>query len=127
MRERARLTQDELIEQLSAHYKEIAKPTISSWENGRANPPIEDNTFIEALAIIFNVTVADVLKGSGYNLGVAYEDLDDARRRLLEAYDSGDLERLVREALMEWDKKERSQRLDADGDDSADVTRAARR
>lgn len=100
MRERAHMTQDEFATALHQAYgKAFAKSTISGWELGNKNPPIEDNEFINALARVFNVSPADVLKGSGYELGEAYGDLDEARRRLLEAYDSGDLERLVIEAL----------------------------
>jgi transcriptional regulator with XRE-family HTH domain len=135
MRERHRMTQEDFIEALKHYYgKGIAKSTLSGWEGGQKNPPIEDSAFISALAKVFSVTTAEVLQGSGYELGAAYEGLDEPRRRLLEAYDSGDLERLVRLALIELDKgKERSShRLDVDDNDegaggASDVTRAARR
>lgn len=133
MRERHHMNQDDFIDALKHAYgKGIARSTLSGWESGQKNPPLEDNGFIEALATIFNVTVADVLKGSGYNLGPAYEELDEQRKRLLAAYDSGDLERLVRVALSRLDEQSESHahRLGMDGDEDtgpADVTRAARR
>lgn len=108
MRERHNKTQEELMADLKREYKVVAKSTLSTWENETANPPIHDNAFVEAVAKIFNVTVAEVLKGSGYKLGQAYEsELDEGRRLLLEAYDSGDLERLVTMAL----EAHRQQRL----------------
>lgn len=100
MRERQNLTQEELLAAFKREYKPVAKSTLSAWETETANPPLQDNTFVEATARIFNVSVAEVLKGSGYNLGTAYEsELDEGRRLLLEAYDNGDLERLVTMAL----------------------------
>jgi transcriptional regulator with XRE-family HTH domain len=100
MRERHNLKQEELLEAFKREYKPVAKSTLSAWETETANPPIHDNAFVEAVARIFNVTEAEVLKGSGYNLGQAYEsELDEGRRLLLEAYDNGDLERLVAMAL----------------------------
>lgn len=100
MREYQNKTQEELLADLKREYKPVAKSTLSAWETETANPPLQDNAFVEAIARIFNVTVAEVLKGSGYNLGKAYEsELDEQRRILLEAYDNGDLERMVRIAL----------------------------
>jgi transcriptional regulator with XRE-family HTH domain len=133
MRDRHHMNQDDFIDALKHAYgKGIAKSTLSGWESGQKNPPIEDNNFIEALATIFSVTTADVLKGSGYNLGPAYEELDEQRKRLLAAYDSGDLERLVRVALSKLDEETEAQahRLGTHGDEDtgpADTTRVARR
>lgn len=126
------LTLEEFLEELKVYYKAVGRSTLSAWENGETNPPIHDNEFAEALARIFSVSVADVLKGAGFELGAAYEELDEQRRRLLEAYDSGDLERLVRVALSKLDAQHESQshRLEMDGDEgtgSADATREARR
>jgi transcriptional regulator with XRE-family HTH domain len=106
MRERHNKTQEELLADFKREYKPVAKSTLSTWENETANAPIHDNLFIEAVARIFNVSVADVLKGSGYDLGPAYQnELDEQRRILLEAFDSGDLAKLVRIALEAHDKR----------------------
>jgi transcriptional regulator with XRE-family HTH domain len=100
MRERHNMTQEALLAEFKREYKPVAKSTLSAWENETATPPVQDNQFVEAVARIFKVSGADVLKGSGYNLGQAYEsELDEGRRLLLEAYDSGDLARMVKIAL----------------------------
>jgi transcriptional regulator with XRE-family HTH domain len=120
MRGTSTMTQDEFAAELKQYYtkpvkeskkgkeedEEISKSTVSTWENGVKTPPLHDNEFVEAIAKVFSVSVADVLKGSGYDLGPAYEsELDEQRRILLEAYDSGDLARLVRIALEAHDKR----------------------
>lgn len=132
MRDGRNITREELVQALKERGKPVAPSTLTSWEKGDVNAPIHDNQFVEVIAQIFDVSVAEVLKGAGFDLGAAYEGLDEPRRRLLEAYDSGDLERLVRLALIELDKnKGRTHRLDVDDDEGADsasdVTRAARR
>jgi transcriptional regulator with XRE-family HTH domain len=135
------MTQDEFAAELKQYYsksssednKPLSKAAVSTWESGAKNPPLGDKDFIDAVARIFDVTGADVLKAAGYNLGPAYEaELDEQRKRLLAAYDSGDLERLVRVALSRLDEQGEAQahRLGMDGDEDtgpADVTRAARR
>jgi transcriptional regulator with XRE-family HTH domain len=99
-RDEKHMTRDELIEALKGYGKTVAPSTLTSWEKGDVNAPIHDSEFVEVIAKVFGVSVADVLRGSGYDLGPAYEaELDEQRRILLEAYDNGDLERLVRMAL----------------------------
>lgn len=106
------MTQEEFASELKLHYvkrvkegdyeddKVFSKSAVSTWESGGKNAPLQDNEFVEAVARVFGVTTADVLRGSGYDLGPAYEsELDEQRRILLEAYDSGNLERMVRIAL----------------------------
>lgn len=105
MRESRHMTREDLIAALKARGKTVAHSTLTTWEHEGANPPIHDPEFVQTIASVFNVTGAEVLMGAGFSLGPAYEGLDEDQKLLLMAYESGDLERLIRTALMAKDKQ----------------------
>ena len=46
----------------------VTPASISHWENGRNNPPLDDSDFRRALAKILKVSPAELLKRAGYEV-----------------------------------------------------------
>lgn len=68
LREKSRLKQEDLAARLQLAGLEYARSSVSAWENGYANPPLESVEFRQALANIFNIDVKTLLKLAGYEV-----------------------------------------------------------
>lgn len=78
-RQQLRISQDDLAARLQTHGIDITRGTISHWEMGRHNPPLDNPLFANALAEALNMSVTEVLMKAGYALSLeGYSD--DARQ-----------------------------------------------
>jgi transcriptional regulator with XRE-family HTH domain len=59
------MSRTELAEKLTVNGYECTESAINHWENGRANPPIEDPAFARALALALDVPPSALIKASG--------------------------------------------------------------
>lgn len=63
------ISQEELAARLQVMGIEVTNKIISHWENGRTPPPLKDAEFRHALASTLKLSVRDVLRLSGYEVG----------------------------------------------------------
>lgn len=63
-RRAANLSQNELSKRLAAMRHDYAPTTISGWENG-GNPPIDDPSFVSALAVTLGVSEVEIYQAAG--------------------------------------------------------------
>lgn len=92
------VSQEALAALLKDYGQDFSPSTISWWERNQTNPPVHDVAFIHALAEIFRTTDAEVLRGAGYDIPFP-DSLDDRQKKLLAAYERGDLQEIMRIAL----------------------------
>ncbi|MCL4251800.1 MAG: helix-turn-helix domain-containing protein [Anaerolineae bacterium] len=78
-REGRRLSQDELASRLQVEGFDLTRATISHWEVGRYQPPLNDARFRQALAKILRVSVRQMLIEAGYE--IASDDHSEAGER----------------------------------------------
>lgn len=63
-----RISQEELAARLQIEGVELTAGTISHWENGRYNPPLEDPAFRQALAAALRLSPKNMLSLAGYEV-----------------------------------------------------------
>lgn len=61
-------SQEELAEKLQLDGFSFTRASISHWENGRNNPPLDDPEFRRVLAKILRVSQPDLLRLAGYEV-----------------------------------------------------------
>lgn len=67
-REQLHLSQDELASRLQVEGFDLTRATISHWEVGRYQPPLNDANFRRSLAKILRMSIKDVLVSAGYEI-----------------------------------------------------------
>lgn len=67
-RQKLGLSQDELATQLQVRGIDVSRATVSHWENGRYNIPLENVEVRQALANILRIEVKTLLKLAGYEV-----------------------------------------------------------
>lgn len=63
------MTQRELADQLSDAGYEMNPSRVAHWKSGRNRPPIDDPTFARVLAQILKMSVTDMFRALGYDVG----------------------------------------------------------
>jgi len=84
-REELDLSQEEVASRLQVAGLNVGRSTISHWERGRYNPPLEDASFRQALANILRLSIADLLMRAGYE--IADDDRSQAARQAADIVD----------------------------------------
>lgn len=67
-RQKLGLSQEELTARLQVAGIDVSRATVSHWENGRYNLPLESVEFRQALANILNMDIKTLLKLAGYEV-----------------------------------------------------------
>lgn len=67
-RERLHLSQEELASRLQVEGFDLTRATVSHWENGRYQPPLNDAAFRRSLAKILRISIKDMLISAGYEV-----------------------------------------------------------
>ena len=67
-REALRLSQEDLAARLQVQGFDITRGTVSHWETGRHNPPLDNPEFAKALAAVLRMTTTELFNSAGYNL-----------------------------------------------------------
>lgn len=80
-REQLDINQEELAARLQLSGFAATRASISHWEVGRNQPPIDDAQFRQALANALKLSVADMLQMAGYE--VAREDQTEDEIRVV--------------------------------------------
>ncbi|MBK9745783.1 MAG: helix-turn-helix transcriptional regulator [Chloroflexi bacterium] len=78
------ISQDELAVRLQIAGLDFVRSTISNWERGRANPPLDDPEFRRVLANVLELTLDDLLQRGGYI--VKQEEVPEDEVRLVVIY-----------------------------------------
>lgn len=73
------MQQSELVARLELAGFSVGRASISHWENGRYDLPLEDPNFRQALAKALKLTESEVLERAGYQVVVSPQS-EDARR-----------------------------------------------
>jgi len=81
-------TQDELATLLQLEGINVTRATVSHWENGRNNPPLENPDFRRVMSKLLKVSRADLLTMAGYE--VARTDHTRAAQRAADILDQLD-------------------------------------
>lgn len=68
LRESIYINQEELAARLQLEGFDISRSAISSWENGRHEPPLHDARFRKSLAKVLHINVKTLLKKAGYEV-----------------------------------------------------------
>lgn len=68
------LSQEDLASKLQVAGFDITRSTISHWENGRYNIPLENPEFRRELANIFRFSIPEMLLLAGYEINTAYSE-----------------------------------------------------
>jgi len=77
-RNQLEISQSDLVARLTINGYEVSRPTVSNWENGKV-PPLDDPTFVRAIANALKMSVLDVLIVAGYPL-TSDSHTEDGRR-----------------------------------------------
>jgi transcriptional regulator with XRE-family HTH domain len=67
-RKELNISQEELAARLQIEGVDFTAGTISHWENGRYNPPLEDPEFRHALAVSLRLSIRSLLSLAGYEV-----------------------------------------------------------
>lgn len=92
-RDKLDISQESLAARLQEQGFDITAGTISHWERGRYNPPMEDANFRKVLASVLKMSIPAMLVAAGYEITSRYSDdamhaadivdqLSDDKRRL---------------------------------------------
>lgn len=73
-REQLKLSQEELVSRLEIEGEYVSRSTLSHWETGRYNAPLERPEFRAALAKSLRMTEPELLLMAGYKLEVDYSE-----------------------------------------------------
>lgn len=65
-RKKLGLSQQDLVAQLQLEGFDISRSSLSNWENGTFNPPLENHDFRFALSRVLKLGVAEILVLSGF-------------------------------------------------------------
>ncbi|MBZ0284060.1 MAG: helix-turn-helix domain-containing protein [Anaerolineae bacterium] len=65
-RKKLGLSQQDLANQLQLQGLEVSRSSVSNWENGTFNPPLENHDFRYALSKSLKLSVAEILSLSGF-------------------------------------------------------------
>jgi transcriptional regulator with XRE-family HTH domain len=84
-REQLHINQEELAARLQLAGFDIARSSISHWENDRFKPPFNDPEFTKAFASVLKLSVNSMLKQAGYEI---VTDLSENARHAAEIVDS---------------------------------------
>lgn len=97
-REYLNLSQKELTAQLQTMGFEVSQSMVSHWENGRYNLPLDDVSFMKAIAKVYRVGLVDLLMSVGYDLSEAdvQMTLSWKERQAIEAWRRGDRVEAIR-------------------------------
>lgn len=71
-RERLELRQEDLATRLQLAGFDVSRGSISNWENGRYDIPIQDTKFRQALADALRLDVRTMLRLAGYEVNEVY-------------------------------------------------------
>ena len=77
LRNMGKITQDELAARLQSAGQDYSRSMVNHWENGRANPPIDDPKFTETLAWALRIKVPTLLKAAGFELKSQHSELGE--------------------------------------------------
>lgn len=100
------MTQKVLAEELTKRGHAYATSTIGWWENGMSTPPIQDTSFMNALADALNVTLNALVEGIGIydpDKRIRIDDISPLEHDLLAAYRDGNVEEAMRIILQKAD------------------------
>jgi|SRR6185369_14132781 len=87
-REFLRLSQEDLARRLQVAGLDVTRATVSHWETGRYNSPLESARAIRALADALEVSVTELLTAAGWDLYSG--DLSPKERQAVTAWRRGD-------------------------------------
>lgn len=73
------MQQGELAARLEVSGFHVTQSSISQWENGRHDPPLDDPTFRQSLAKALKLSESEILERAGYQ--VAFAPQSEAARR----------------------------------------------
>jgi len=73
-REKLKINQEELAARLQVAGFDVTRGSVSHWENGRHQPPLDDPAFIQAIGKALKMTVTEILIASGYDVRLTYGD-----------------------------------------------------
>jgi transcriptional regulator with XRE-family HTH domain len=73
------LNQGELAARLESAGFSTVRASISNWENGRHEPPLDDPNFRQAMAKALKLSVTEMLEMAGYEVAMTTQS-DEARR-----------------------------------------------
>lgn len=69
-RKELRLSQEELANRLQAEGWDISRSSVSAWEQGYNNPPVDKEGFLTVLSTVFKMSVPEILAAFGYQTSV---------------------------------------------------------
>jgi len=64
-RKKLGLSQQDLVTQLELEGFDVSRSSVSNWENGTFNPPLENYDFRYALSKVLNISLAEIVSLSG--------------------------------------------------------------
>jgi transcriptional regulator with XRE-family HTH domain len=73
-REQLRINQDELAARLQLAGFDFTRGSISHWENGRHEPPLQNPEFRKALADALKMSVPSLLVAAGYEITARHSE-----------------------------------------------------
>ena len=71
-RSELKMSQEELVAKLQLTGFDMSRTTVSGWETGRFNPPIDNPPFRMALASILQMSIAEMLLAAGYEIEIEH-------------------------------------------------------
>lgn len=71
-RERINISQSDLVRALRDAGFEVSQSSVSHWETGKFNLPLEDVRFRRALANALQMTIPELLTMAGYEINPSY-------------------------------------------------------
>ncbi len=84
LRTKLHITQGQLAKQLQLEGYEITSGAISHWENGRYDPPMDDERFRNILASVLKVSPAELLAAAGYETEPHYSEAAERAAALMD-------------------------------------------
>lgn len=72
-REDLGLYQADLAASLEDYGIKVSRASISNWESGKFNPPLDNPDFRRALANILKMTIPEMLSLAGYEISAEYD------------------------------------------------------
>ncbi len=93
-----KMSQAQVADELSARGQETSAARVGHWETGRNNPPLENPHFREALALVLQTEVNDLMA----ELGFIVVDSQRSKEALLAAQIVDHLPPLARELALDY-------------------------
>jgi transcriptional regulator with XRE-family HTH domain len=94
LRERQKMSQEELAARLQLKGFDVSRGTISHWEQGRYKIPLDNPEIINALSAVLDVDVIEILASAGYQISI--DGLSEIEKQALEVIRSKTLEQQQR-------------------------------